>query len=521
LKNYEGLPPKYNGPNPSKRPPEPLITPRGALTEKDIETLRKYGTRIKTDSVETRVDNRYESIDIGGPFNQKPGASMESLRRIFVCGHSQGKHADSCARVILTDFASRAFRRPATSGEVDEYLSYVSLARKHGDPFEEGIATALEAVLVSPKFLYRIERDQPPASGQSSVAVSDYELASRLSYFLWSSTPDADLLRAAAQRKLRQPDVLKAEVMRMLRDPKSSALVENFFGEWLQFKNIDVVRPDLEKFPMFDDGLRLAMRRETEMFVDNLIRNNRSVLELLDADYTFVNERLARFYGIPGVTGPEFRAVNVGATDRGGGILSHASVLTVSSYSTRTSPVLRGKWILENLLNAPPPPAPPGVPPLEESKGAASATLRQQMEAHRKSPACASCHSRMDPLGFGLENFNAIGAWRTQDGNSPVDASGVLPDGRAFQTPAQLKALLVQDRGAFVGRLVENLLTYSLGRGLERYDRPAQAAIMAKLPSQDHKFAELVLDVVNSLPFQMRSAGRTAVTASAEGDRSK
>ena len=423
--------------------------------------------------------------------------------------------------MILTNFVSRAFRRPATSGEVDEYLSYVALARKHGDPFEEGIATALEAVLVSPKFLYRIERDQAAPAGKSSVPVSEYELASRLSYFLWSSTPDADLLRAAAQRKLRQPDLLKAEVMRMLRDPKSSALVENFFGEWLQFKNIDVVRPDLEKFPGFDDGLRLAMRRETGMFVDNIIRNNRSVLELLDADYTFVNERLARFYGIPGVTGPEFRLVNVGATDRGGGILSHASVLTVSSYSTRTSPVLRGKWILENLLNAPPPAPPPGVPPLEENKGAASGTLRQQMEAHRKSPACASCHSRMDPLGFGLENFNAIGAWRTQDGNFPVDASGVLPDGRAFQTPAQLKALLLQDRGAFVSCLVEKLLTYSLGRGLERYDKPAEAEIVAKLPSQDYKFAELVLDVVNSLPFQMRSAGRTAVAASAKGDRSK
>jgi hypothetical protein len=521
LKNYEGLPPKYAGPNPSKRPPEPLITPRGALTEKDIETLRKYGTRIKTDSIETRVDNRYESIDIGGPFNQRAGASPESLRRVFVCGHPQGKHTDACARVILTNFVGRAFRRPATSSEVDEYLSYVSLARKQGDPFEEGVATALEAVLVSPKFLYRIERDQPAPSGQSSVPVSDDELASRLSYFLWSSGPDADLLRDAAQHKLRQPDVLKAEVIRMLRDPKSSALVENFFGEWLQFKNIDVVRPDQETFPVFDDGLRQAMRRETEMFVDNIIRNNRSVLELLSADYTFVNERLARFYGIPGVIGPEFRLVNVSAIDRGGGILAHASVLTVSSYSTRTSPVLRGKWILENLLNAPPPPAPPGIPPLEESKGAASGTLRQQMEAHRKSPACASCHSRMDPLGFGLENFNAIGAWRTQDGNFPVDASGVLPDGRAFQTPAQLKALLVQDRGAFVGCLVEKLLTYSLGRGLERYDKPAQAEIIAKLPPQDYKFSELVLDVVNSLPFQMRSARRIAAGVTAKGDRSR
>jgi Protein of unknown function (DUF1592)/Protein of unknown function (DUF1588)/Protein of unknown function (DUF1587)/Protein of unknown function (DUF1585)/Protein of unknown function (DUF1595)/Planctomycete cytochrome C len=521
LRTYHGLPPKYGGPEPSKRPPEPLINPRGQLTAKDIETLRKYGTKIKTDAVETRVDNRFESIDVGGPFHQVTAPAPESLRRIYVCGHAPGKHVEACPRTILTSFATRAFRRPAAAEEVDEYLGYVNLARKQGDSFEEGIAIALQAVLVSPNFLYRMEHDQPARPGRTSAPVSPYELASRLSYFLWSSMPDAELLRAATQGTLRQPSVLTAQVRRMLRDPKSSALVENFGGQWLQFKNIDVVRPDIERFPMFDDGLRQAMRQETGMFLENLIRNDGSILELLDANYSFLNERLARFYGIPGVLGPEFRRVDMSGTERGGGILAHASLLTVSSYSTRTSPVLRGKWILENLLNAPPPAAPPGVPPLDDSKAGQSATLRQQMEEHRKNPVCASCHSRMDPLGFGLENFNAIGAWRTEEGKFPVDASGALPDGRSFQTPAQLKAILKADRDTVVRGLAEKLLIYALGRGLEQYDKPTVAEIAAKLPSQDYKFSQLVLGIVNSLPFQMRSARETGQVTASMGDRSK
>jgi hypothetical protein len=514
LRNYHGLPPSYHGPEPSKRPEVALITAsKGKLTEQDIQTLRKYGTRIKTDSVEKRVDNRYESIDVGGPFNQVTGPSPASLRKVYVCS----EHTDACARTILASFVGRAFRRPATTGEVDEYLGYVSLARHQHDSFEEGIATALEAVLVSPKFLYRIERDQIRTPGKSAAPVSQYELASRLSYFLWSSTPDEELLDAARAGKLRQPAVLNTQVMRMLRDPKSSALVENFAGQWLQFKNIDVVRPDLERFPEFDDGLRQAMRRETELFIEDLIRHDRSILNLLDANYTFVNERLARFYGLTGITGAEFRRVDMSGTERGGGILSQASVLTVSSYSTRTSPVLRGKWVLENLLNAPPPAPPPGVPPLDDSKAGQSATLRMQMEEHRKSPVCASCHSRMDPLGFGLENFNAIGEWRTEDGKFPVDASGTLPDGRSFRTPAELKALLKQDRAIFARALTEKLLTYALGRGLERYDRPTVAEITARLPAAEYRFSTLVLGIVNSLPFQMRNLDQSSEVALASG----
>jgi len=500
LHAFEGLPPSYGGPKPSQRPEVALLSSaRGELTEKDIETLRKYGTRIKTDAIEKRVDNRFESIDVGGPFNQGTAPSPESLGKVYVCS----QHTDACARAILTRFASRAFRRPATTAEVEEYLGYVNLARKQGDSFQEGVATALEAVLVSPKFLYRIEygigRDRP-------VAVGPYEMASRLSYFLWSSMPDEELLSSARLGKLCQPTELNAQVTRMLRDPKASALVENFAGQWLQFKNIDVVRPDLERFPVFDEGLRQAMRRETELFIEDIVRNDRSILDLLDAKYTFVNERLARFYGIPGVTGPEFRRVDVSGMERGGGILSQASILTISSYSTRTSPVLRGKWILENLLNAPPPAPPPGVPTLDESKSGQTASLRMQMEEHRTNATCASCHSRMDPLGFGLENFNAIGAWRKEDGKFPVDASGILPDGRTFRTPAELKVLLRQDRDVFARALTEKLLIYALGRGLERYDRPTVAEIAAKLPAQDYRFSTLVSGIVNSLPFQMRSA---------------
>ena len=521
VKVYHGLPPKYNGPEPSTRPPDALITTHGKLTEQDIETLRKLGTRIKTDRVEVRVDNRFESMDVGGPFEQATEPSPESLKKVFVCGHAKGKHTPGCARVIVRNFASQAFRRPASAKEVDEYVKYVSLAKQQGDSFDEGVATALQAVLVSPHFLFRIEDDRAATASSASVPVSDYELASRLSYFLWSSTPDAELLRLAGERRLKQPTVLAAQVRRMLRDPKSRALVENFAGQWLQFRNIDAMKPDGERFPDFDESLRHSMRRETELFVESIVRQDGSILSFLDANYTFLDERLARFYGVPGVTGPEFRRVDMTGTNRGAGILAQGSILTISSYSTRTSPVVRGKWILENLLNAPPPPPPPSVPALDDTKVGQSASLRQQLEAHRKNPTCASCHSRMDPLGFGLENFDAIGAWRTEDGNFPVDASGSLPGGRSFTGPIELKALLKEDRDAFVRGLTEKLLTYALGRGLERFDRPAVATITAKLPSQDYRFSELVLGIARSLPFQMRRATQPSMVTANIGDKSK
>jgi mono/diheme cytochrome c family protein len=510
MKDYHGLPPSYKGPEPSKRQPGALITMRGQFNEKDLETLRKLGTTIKLDRIETRVDNRFESFDVGGPFTQTSGPSAESLKRIFVCGHAPGKHATACSRTIVADFAKRAFRRPVTPVEVNSYLGLVDLVRKQGDSFEEGIAAALEAILVSPQFLFRIERDRPAVAGRTMVAIGDYEMASRLSYFLWSSMPDAELLRVAGLGQLRQPAVLTAQVKRMLKDPKSAALVENFGGQWLQFKNIDVQKPDPEKFPEFDEYLRRSMRRETELFFENIIRQDRSILDFLNASYSYLDERLARFYGVPGVTGPEFRQVDMSATKRGGGLLAQASILTVSSYATRTSPVLRGKWILENLLNAPPPPPPPAVPALDDTKIGQEMTLRQQMEEHRKNAICAGCHSKMDPLGFGLENLSAIGAWRDADGKLPIDSAGTLPGGRQFKGPVELKLLLAADRDAFVRGVSEKLLTYALGRGLEKYDRPALAAITQKLPLQNYKFSELVLGIVNSLPFQNRRAKEVA-----------
>jgi hypothetical protein len=512
LKQYHGLPPSYNGPEPSKRPPVPLITMRGQLSEKDLETLRKLGTTIKLDRVETRVDNRFEALDVGGPFEEPvanaPVRAASALvstpptrKLIFVCE----QRIPACARQIVTAFTRRAFRRSVTSQEVEPFVNLVAFVQKHGDSFDEGVATALEAVLVSPQFLFRIERDRPAAPGKTSLPVSDYELASRLSYFLWSSMPDDELLRVAGTNQLRQPAVLTAQVRRMLKDPKSQALVENFGGQWLQFKNIDVERPDTERFPDWDEYLRYSMRRETELFFENIVRNDGSLLEFLDAPYTFVNERLARFYGIPGVTGPEFRKVDVSGTARGGGLLAQASILTISSYATRTSPVLRGKWVLENLLNTPPPPPPPNVPALDDTKIGQSLSMRQQLEEHRKNAICAGCHSRMDPLGFGLENLNAIGQWREMDGKIPVDSAGAMPNGGpAFHGPKELKAILAKQPAAFVESASEKLFTYALGRGLERYDKPALAAITDKLPAQNYRFQQLVLGIVNSLQFQAR-----------------
>ncbi len=510
LNVYSGLPASYGGPEPSTREAIKLTSGRGKeLNEADLEILRKYGTRIKTDRSESRIDPRFESIDVGGPFTQTTEPSAESLAKVFVCSEK----TDACARRIVGSFAGRALRRPATAKEVDDFVKFVGLAEQHGDSFEEGIAVALQAVLVSPHFLYRIEQQRPAASGDGTAPLSDYELASRLSYFLWSSTPDDELLRVAGEGRLHERTILDAQVRRMLKDPKSSELVKNFGGQWLQLANIEIVRPDFEKFPEWEDSLRASMRRETELFLGNIVQQDRSVLEMLDADYTFMNERLARFYGIEGVTGPEFRKVSMSGTQRGGGLLAQASLLTVSSYSTRTSPVLRGKWILENLLNQPPPPPPPGVPPLNEAGVGEAVSLRQEMEAHRANTVCASCHSRMDPLGFGLENFNAIGEWRDNDGKLPVDASGTLPNGTSFRGAEELKSILLSEKKEFVDCLSEKLLIYALGRGLQRYDRPALAKISAGVAADDYRFSGLILNIVNSLPFQMMSANQDASLA--------
>ncbi len=444
-----------------------------------------------------------ERLEINGPYNPHARPLTESHKRIFICGHTPGEHRPECARRIVAALARRAYRRPVSEQEVNGLVRFVSMAQQNGDSFEQGIRVALEAILVSPHFLFRIENDRAPNNPAASHRLDDYELASRLSYFLWSSMPDDELLRLAGERKLHNPEVLAGEVRRMLLDPKSVALVDNFAGQWLELRNLDSVKPDPERFPNFDEDLRKAMKEETRLFFETVIHEDRSILDFIDGKYTFLNERLAKHYGIPGITGPQFRRVELTGEERSG-ILTQASVLTVSSYPTRTSPVLRGKWVLENFLNDPPPPPPPGAGNLNESAIGTTASLRQQLEQHRANPACATCHSRMDPLGFGLDNYDAIGHWRTQDGKFPVDASGTLPGGRSFHGSLELKEILKTNRDAFARCVTEKMLTYALGRGLERYDKPAVNLICSRLAAGDYRFSRMVLEIVESMPFEMR-----------------
>ncbi len=397
----------------------------------------------------------------------------------------------------LRQFATRAYRRPVGDEEVKRLLRLVRLALEQGDGPEVGAKLAFQAVLVSPHFLFRVERDPPGKVG----AISQWELASRLSYFLWSSMPDADLFRLAREGKLREPDVLQEQVKRMLANPKAQALGENFARQWLNLRTLRSFSPDPKRFPGFGAELRQDMLRETQMFFMHIVRQDRSVLDFLDADYTFVNERLARHYGLKDVKGPSFRKVSLQGTPRGG-VLTHASVLAVTSNPTRTSPVKRGKWILENILGTPPPPPAPDAGELKE--GELKGTLRQQMEQHRKNPSCANCHARMDPLGFGFENFDAVGRWRTHDGKYPIDAAGVLPDGSKFNGPRELRQVLLGKKEQFVRCLAEKLLTYALGRGTERGDRCFIEEIAKNTAKKEHRFTALVLEIVKSDPFQKR-----------------
>lgn len=404
---------------------------------------------------------------------------------------------------ILQPFAERAYRRLLSADELGRLCGLATKARTQGNAFEESIETALLAVLVSPHFLFRGELQPEPDNPKSVHPIELFALASRLSYFLWSTLPDDTLMEEARRGTLR--DNLDRQVTRMLADPKSRALVDNFAGQWLQFRNLEVVTPDRQRFKAFDESLRQAMRRETELLFETILRENRSVLEFLNADYTFVDETLARLYGIPGIPGGEFHRVSLQGTHRRG-VLTHASVLTLTSNPTRTSPVKRGKWVLENLFNAPPPPPPPGVPELSESKEAIqSGSLRQRMERHRENPLCASCHTRMDAIGFGLENFDPIGGWRDKDSGFPIEAAGSIVDGESFENVDELLSLLAEAKGdAFIRCLAEKLLTYALGRGLDTYDKCAIDQICQSLKANDHRFSTLILEIARSVPFQMR-----------------
>jgi hypothetical protein len=404
---------------------------------------------------------------------------------------------------VIVRFAQRAWRRPLSTDESGRLLGLIQADWRRGESFRDGVRLGLEAVLVSPHFLFRGELQPAPDNPRAVHPINEYALASRLSYFLWSSMPDQELFREAARGTLHRH--LEKQVLRMLASPKSRALVENFAGQWLQTRNLDLAAPDREAFPLFGESLRSAMRRETELFVESIMRDNHSVLEFLTGDYTFVNERLAKHYRIEGIKGDEFQRVSLAGTARKG-ILTQGAILTLTSNPTRTSPVKRGKWVLENLLNSPPPPPPPNVPVLSEAKEKVlSGTLRQRMEQHRANPTCASCHERMDPIGFGLENFDAIGAWREKDGKFAVDAGGTLITGESFKTAAELLDILGEKkRNDFVKCLIDKMLTYALGRGMDYFDRCALDQIAANVARHDYRFSSLVLEIVKSPPFQLR-----------------
>ena len=440
---------------------------------------------------------------VGGPYEATGPGDPESRRRLFVCRPAAGEPEAPCARRILTTLARRAYRRPVTDADVDPLMRLFAMGRADGGGFDHGVEMALSGVLVSPSFLFRAPVAPAGARPGDVHRLADLDLASRLSFFLWSSIPDEELLQAAEEGRLGAPEELSRQIARMLADPKARALVENFAGQWLHLRNVADWTPDPERFPHFDDGIRHAFQRETQLFLEHLVRDDRSVLELLDADYTFLNEGLADFYGIDGVEGGYFRQVPLAGTGRGG-ILTQGGVLMVTSYPTRTSPVLRGKWILENLLGAPPPPPPADVPELEAEAGASAGGLRAALERHRANPACAVCHARLDPLGFALEHFDAVGAFRAEDEGVAVDASAALPDGTVIAGADGLRAMLLDRRREFVEALAEKLLTYAIGRGLEARDRPAVREIRRRVESDGYRFSALVSAVVDSVPFGMR-----------------
>jgi hypothetical protein len=509
---FEGLPARYGGPNPSPLPVPAAksFTPRPGATPEQIAQQRKQYEATQAELEKLPLNGvRVSSVDVGGPYSQPNGPSRASVEKIYTCGHLvESAHTPMCATRIMTDLTRRAFRRPVSTSEVQKYVRLVRLAEEQEHSLAEGLAVGIQALLVSPDFLFRIEKDRPAVAGRTTAPISQHELATRLSYFLWASMPDEALRRAADAGTLRNPEALAAQVRRMLHDPKATALAENFGGQWLQFRALESTTRDRDRFPDFEDYLRLSMRRETELFVDHIVRDDRSILDFIDGRYSYLNERLARHYGVAGVSGPEFRRVDLSATPRRG-VLTQGSVLTVSSYATRTSPVLRGKWVLDNLLNSPPPPPPPDVPNLDEATIGTAMSMREQLEAHRKDPICASCHRRMDPLGFGLENFDAVGAYRSLDGKFPIDATGTLPDGDSFTGPVELAEILKEGREPFARAITSKLMTYALGRGLERYDTRTVKLIASRLPARNYRFSALVLEIINSLPFQSRRAAPT------------
>ena len=483
----------------------------------DFIQIRGEGTRRLKPFLRSSADTfdstglpHVERLTITGPFNPEGPGDTLTRRRIFICHPATPEAEEGCARRIVATLARRAYRRTITPAEVEDLIAFYRSGRRQGT-FDKGIQMALRRLIASPKFLLRIERDRTDVAPGVAYRVGDVELASRLSFFLWSSIPDDELLEVARQGRLNQPVVLARQVQRMLADPKAQALVTNFAGQWLQLRNLRRIVPNSNQFPDFDDNLRQAFQREAELFFASIMHEDRNVLDLLTADYTFVNERLARHYGIPYVSGGQFRRVTL-TDDARRGLLGKGGVLMVTSHVDRTSPVVRGKWLLENILGTPPPPPPANVPPLKEAEpGQKPPTMRAQMEEHRRNALCANCHKLMDPIGFALENFDAVGTWRTSDGGSPIDASGMLADGTKVDGVVTLREALLQRPSVFVGTLTEKLLTYALGRGLNYEDMPVVRSIDREGADQGYRFSSIILGIVKSVPFQMRVNGKDEI----------
>jgi hypothetical protein len=464
---------------------------------------------------EARINDAFErawaepavsSVTVTGPFAVQGPGRTESRQKIFICSPPAQTDAETgCAREILSRLARLAYRRPVDSTDIEPLLGLYRQARDESGSFEAGIQMALEGLLVSTEFLFRIERD-PDLETDTIYAVSDLELASRLAFFLWSSIPDDELLTLAGTGQLREPGVLQSQVGRMLEDDRSESLVNSFAEQWLLLRNLPQLHKDQEVFPDFDENMREAMYKEVRLFVNSIFEEDRSVLDFLRADHTFLNERLARHYGIEGIYGNRFRRVVVPENQQG--LLARAGILSITSYPTRNSTVLRGKWVLENILAAPPPPPPNDIPPLEDTESTGEVlTLREKMQIHPANPVCAVCHNQMDPIGFGLENYGAIGQWRTTDVGKPIDSSGRLPSGIEFQGSAELQVALLADPEVFANAFTQKLLTYALGRPLEYYDMPAVRKIVSDAADTDYRFSSIVLGTINSIPFQMRGAG--------------
>jgi len=457
-----------------------------------------------------------EIVMIGGPYGVPARGDSSTRRNVFVCRPKDAASEEPCARKILSTLASRAYRRPATESEIQTLLGFYGAGR-HEDGFDAGIQRGIERILAAPSFLFRVEREPAGLSAGSAYRLGDLDLASRLSFFLWSSVPDDELREAAARGRLSDAGVLEQQVQRMLRDPRSRALVDNFATRWLELSKLPGVVPDTELYPEFDENLRDAMEQETKLFVASQLHDNRSVMELLTADYSFLNERLATHYGIRNIYGSHFRRVAFTDGTRGG-LLGHSSLLTVTSYPNRTSVTMRGRWLLANILGAPPPPPPPDIPALKEAGADGQPrSLRERMETHRSNPACASCHQRMDPLGFALENFDAVGKWRTSSDGAPIDPSASFPDGTRFEGLAGLRTLLASHKQDFVRTLSGKLLAYALGRGLDSRDMPAVRAVTRDAAPSDYTWSAIITGIVKSTPFRMAVASGDTISRTAGG----